>query len=84
LLTSAPECELAPTYYDPRGTDFADVESSNRADDSPPIMVGRMNLPLAGDESNRKEQSELAIDPFIRVFVPKHILNLIVIMDQVT
>ena len=55
-----------------------------RADDSPPIMVGRMNLPLAGDESNRKEQSELAIDPFIRVFVPKHILNLIVIMDQVT
>ena len=55
-----------------------------RADDSPPIMVGRMNLPLAGDKSNRKEQSELAIDPFIRVFVPKHILNLIVIMDQVT
>jgi hypothetical protein len=47
-------------------------------------MVGRMNLPLAGDESNRKEQSELAIDPFIRVFVPKHILILIVIMDLVT
>ena len=55
-----------------------------RADDSPPIMVGRMNLPLAGDESNRKEHSELVIDPFIRVFVPKHILVLIVIMDLVT
>ena len=43
-----------------------------------------MNLPLAGDESNRKEQSKLAIDQFIRVFLPKHILILIVIMDLVT
>jgi hypothetical protein len=55
-----------------------------RADDSPPIMVGQLNLPLAGDESNRKEQSKLAIDSFIRVFVAKHILILIVIMDLVT
>ena len=43
-----------------------------------------MNLPLAGDGSNQKEQSKLAIDPFIRFFVPKHILILIVIMDLVT